>query len=452
MIKKIKWNNHKVLGDLELDFSKQDGSVYNTIILAGENGAGKTTILDTLAEFLNLGSFENFKYINYIAANIPYLITPSETNALFGFHKRRNELDGTIKNVNSNRNNNFNHITIDTADIRHYGFSYSKARSGFNTQKVRSSTIQQLDNEKYESDTKEDFNSIKQLLIDIDLQDSSELKNIVKKGLFTDYESFHQNTKLFRFENAFNSFFDTIKFKGINSNNPDEIQILFEKHGRDISVDNLSTGEKQVVFRGAHLLKNLNSMEEGIVLIDEPELSMHPKWQQKILQYYRNLFTKGKNQTVQMFFATHSEYVLKSALEDRENVLIIVLYDDNGTIKSKNITAPTILPSITSAETNYIAFGILSSDYHIELYAYLQNKTKKYTVKSCDNYIAAQSSLYNPVLHEKLDSFINQSRNKIAYKTLPTYIRNAIDHPDSSRTYTEDELRISTELLIELCR
>lgn len=42
MMSKIKWKNHSVLGNLELDFTKDDGGVYNTIILAGENGTGKT--------------------------------------------------------------------------------------------------------------------------------------------------------------------------------------------------------------------------------------------------------------------------------------------------------------------------------------------------------------------------------------------------------------------------
>ena len=41
MIRKIKWNNHDVLGSLELDFTKPDGSIYNTIVLAGENQLGK---------------------------------------------------------------------------------------------------------------------------------------------------------------------------------------------------------------------------------------------------------------------------------------------------------------------------------------------------------------------------------------------------------------------------
>lgn len=38
------------------------------------------------------------------------------------------------------------------------------------------------------------------------------------------------------------------------------------------------------------------------------------------------------------------------------------------------------------------------------------------------------------------------------YETLPTYVRNAIDHPDPAHRFTEQELRNSIELLIKLCR
>ena len=164
------------------------------------------------------------------------------------------------------------------------------------------------------------------------------------------------------------------------------------------------------LFSGiGNLLKNINSISGGIALIDEPEISMHPKWQQKVLQYYRGLFDKNGSQDVQMIIATHSEYVIRSALEDRDNVLIIVLSDDNGIIHSKNITTPTILPTITTAETNYLAFGILSVDYHIELYGYLQQKVARSlgkfscSVKECDTYITQQSE-YIVTLHEKLSS------------------------------------------------
>ena len=38
-IRKVKWQNHPVLGNLEMEFMKDDGTVYNNIILIGENGS-----------------------------------------------------------------------------------------------------------------------------------------------------------------------------------------------------------------------------------------------------------------------------------------------------------------------------------------------------------------------------------------------------------------------------
>ena len=337
-------------------------------------------------------------------------------------------------------------------DIRHYGVVYSKARSGFNTRKITSSTTEQLDTDKYEVDENDDFTLIKQLMVDIDIQDSTDWKRISKSKEKILFDEFERESREYRFANAFNGFFDTVKFKGIDHADRKEKKILFEKHGKDIEIDSLSTGEKQIIFRGAYLLKNAGNMSGGVILIDEPELSMHPKWQQKALQYYRNLFNKRGSQDVQILIATHSEYVLRAALQDRENTLVVVLNDVNGVIKPQKITAPISLPTVTAAETNYLAFGIASVDYHIELYGYLQYKNGDLSVLGCDQYIAAQTGVYDPNLHSKPSSFTNKQGKITNYQTLPTYIRNLIDHPKPNYTYTEEELKCSIELLRQLCK
>lgn len=58
--------------------------------------------------------------------------------------------------------------------------------------------------------------------------------------------------------------------------------ILFEKNGKLIQIDALSSGEKQIVYRGCFLLKDANAMNGAFVFIDEPEISLHPKWQMKV--------------------------------------------------------------------------------------------------------------------------------------------------------------------------
>ncbi len=445
MITKLKWKDHPILGNLELNFTNSSGKPYNTIVLAGENGTGKTTILETLSTFLNLGTINAFEYIDYNIENCIYHIYPqNERDANFGFHHRKNLSDNTEKYIHSNKNNSPDSIDNDLFDIRHYGFAYSKARSGFNTKKVTSTTTQQLDQNKYDNDEKDDFTSIKQLLVDIDEQDNSAWMKICTTHQGKTLEDFQISSKTYRFKKAFNNFFDKLQFQEIDNTSRDEKKIIFSKNGNNISIDDLSTGEKQIVFRGTQLLRNVNNMDNSIILIDEPELSMHPRWQDKILPYYRNLFTKNGIQSSQLIVATHSEYVLRSALKDKDNVLIIILNDDNGLITPKTVNVPGVLPTITAAETNYLAFNIASIDYHIELYGYLQMKERKPYIKDCDDFIF-NHPLFDSAKYGKASSY-----GRTQYNTLPTYIRNAIDHPDSGNRFTDDELRRSIEFLIQL--
>ena len=243
---------------------------------------------------------------------------------------------------------------------------------------------------------------------------------------------------------AIDNFFTKIKYEKVVDDG-NEKKILFNKNGNYVSIDTLSTGEKQIVFRGSYLLRNSNQLNGAAIMVDEPELSVHPKWQKNILKYYKDLFTQNNQQVAQIFMATHSEYVLEDALNNDHKNLTIIINDVNGVIQAKRIDAPSVLPSIMSAETNYLAFDIVSNNCHIELYGWLQQRESRFTVKSCDDFIK-NHQLYIPAVHGKGSSF-----GTTTYDTLSTFIRNAIDHPGPGQTFTERELRSSTELLIQLC-
>jgi len=55
-----------------------------------------------------------------------------------------------------------------------------------------------------------------------------------------------------------------------------------------MSISQLSSGEKQIVFRGSFLLKDKESSKGALILIDEPEISLHPNWQLKVLSFFKN--------------------------------------------------------------------------------------------------------------------------------------------------------------------
>ena len=214
-----------------------------------------------------------------------------------------------------------------------------------------------------------------------------------------------------------------------------------------IGIDELSTGEKQIVYRGAYCLRNNKVVENGVVLIDEPELSMHPRWQQKIMNYYRGLYEGDCGQSVQLFFATHSQYVISSAFEDRENVKIIILQEQHGQIVARDADE-VALPRNQASEVNYLAFGICSEDYFLSLYNLVQEISKSHghkdNISGCDSFIQNQADFDSKL--EKNDYY-----NGIEYHTLPTYIRNTISHPNQDRQFSSEDLKVAIVYLRHIC-
>ena len=89
-----------------------------------------------------------------------------------------------------------------------------------------------------------------------------------------------------KFKKLYNEFFIDKEFIEIND---DIFEPIFKdkKTGSLLKVNELSSGEKQIFFRGGSLLENIE--DNTIVLIDEPKTSLHPEWQQRILEFYKNI-------------------------------------------------------------------------------------------------------------------------------------------------------------------
>lgn len=90
--------------------------------------------------------------------------------------------------------------------------------------------------------------------------------------------------------------------------------------GEDLSKDFWSTGTKQIIDTAVPLIEI--KPKNAIILIDEPERSLYPNLQQKIIDFYTNL---GKD--CQFFFATHSP-IIASAFDPWE--IIELKFDENN--------------------------------------------------------------------------------------------------------------------------
>lgn len=115
--------------------------------------------------------------------------------------------------------------------------------------------------------------------------------------------------------NPFKLFIDTMN--SFISQTGDEKQFLISPEGKVgfktsfskkiISVQHLSSGEKQLLIFFANLIFAVDSKKTGIFVVDEPELSLHLSWQKMFVEK-----TMLINPNMQLIFATHSpEFVGK---------------------------------------------------------------------------------------------------------------------------------------------
>ena len=477
---KIKLENHIFFGNCEFDFTDGNGKIFDNIIVAGENGSGKTQLLNLIYDFSSLvmdapvRQEKRFFYLSCTESDFLVIKSlfdkdgelsyPGELLIIKDFSKPSYSWQrysvyyhyDNKQSQNATKKFNSNEFFENDQIKQQLGAIFSTVEINYNPNIISNRTAKEID-EKFQKCLKSGDDlatEIQQLLIDIETNDAIDVSDWVKNNPGTVVPENIQQKRMKRFTKAFSAIFSNLNFNGAYSVDG-KIKVLFEKLGKKIDISELSSGEKQIVFRGSFLLQNQQSTKGCLVLIDEPEISMHPLWQTKIFDYYRNLFIDDNGQTSQIFMATHSQYVLGSAL-NKQDVLILALKNTSGGVRIDKITAPFVLPIPTSAELNYFIFNIISIDYHIQLYGYLQNLIKNNkgwkfcSVKKCDDYILSHSC-YDARIHEKKQQS-QYNGNSTEYNTLPTYLRNLIDHPELNYGIDEEELAISIKLLIDICR
>ncbi|HAV5935129.1 TPA: ATP-binding protein [Acinetobacter baumannii] len=110
------------------------------------------------------------------------------------------------------------------------------------------------------------------------------------------------------------------------------IDIKFNKNNRSFYLTESSSGELSLIF---NLLSIAGEIEnDSLILIDEPEISLHPKWQSDFLPLLSKMFSNY--QGCHFIIATHSPQILSST--SNKNVFIINLEDSNKLIKGEEIS------------------------------------------------------------------------------------------------------------------
>lgn len=231
--------------------------------------------------------------------------------------------------------------------------------------------------------------------------------------------------------------------------------LLLSDNGISTSVSEKGTGMQRAlalsliqVYAGV-LDNEENTLSKPIMFfIDEPETFLHPKAQDKLIDSLNKISEK-----YQVFITTHSPYLLKK-FDSRTQQINIFSKDDDGMnfVSDKRELNLFGTSSPTIGEINYTAFGVNSVEFHNELYGFIQAKAidedeKNYYENNFEDWLVnkdiAQTKDYCRLLKD--------GNTKLEQKTLPTFIRNIIHHPENpNNSYAAEELEQSIGLLLNI--
>ena len=307
-IKNLHIKEYNGLENLDINFESK-GKVLDLIVLAGINGSGKTRVLESVLDF-----FYKIEMFYKSQNKIELFYEEIENESI----KTAGNIDVFYNELKNGAKGAF--LSPKYLEIKKILKKFPKiiyVPTEINFQKVQ----------KAQTNFKKEYSFI-------NIVDSYEIKDIpsyiatriskvaneeenltmgqVRKKVFAEINGIFKILEL------------DVKLSEI-SKDENSMPIFTDSSGKKFGINELSSGEKQLFLRT--LAIKMLEPENSIIMIDEPELSLHPKWQQKIVDVYRKI---GRNN--QIILATHSPHILGSV--EKENIILLEK-NENGIVKVK---------------------------------------------------------------------------------------------------------------------
>lgn len=455
-LKNISITNYKLFNQEFIieNFNIPDGANKGTglTIIVGENGCGKTTILDSIAismldykaESFNIYDFNEFnKDVNIsFYSNEEFDVKGTMPNSDFkaiGFNFNAKLRNRTQKNYL---------LTPVVYDQQYISNNPDKPKKGspdlrlsvnnpFSGKRFNETDILYLDKNRLFQTKSGTYNNTRfdRLMNDFNFQYikksntiedlNIELNNKVKKDKI-------ENTFL---ENAIKEF-ETISgyhvwLDFIDNYRPfkNSSFVLKENNNIQIPLSSIGSGFEMIfsLIYSYYLAKQ--NGKKMIIMIDEPELHLHPDIQKKFVDFLLEI-----SKDTQIILTTHSPILVKQLMYN-EFIKSIVIHND----KTISTISDLKLTYLSSNEINYIAFGLATEEYHNELYEEIKSLNgSNLGIKEFDNqfFVATKNQ-------QKLYPWKNNP-NQVS---IHTFIRNQIHHRKDNGEAKYDDLKSSIEFM-----
>lgn len=421
-IQKLQLTNLGRFDNLEVDFAPTEDYPSNVTVFIGNNGAGKTSILDALATSLSWfvarlrtekGSGTPIEELNIInnapTASISLQLCDdiqAKSEAVSSSYQwtlvktrkgrkseRASNLSQLSKLVDNYRQNLTDNDSASLPLIAYYPVERSvldiplKIRNKHNFDQIdgydsalnqgvdfrrffewfreREDIENEEENRNYElvlNGGLDDFLEVDNLInkykekIDssdeIDINSTIEIFELINKtsAYLKKAEDEYQDKQLNAVRTAITAFMPNLS--NIRVQRKPRLHMAVDKNGQSLNVLQLSQGEKSLMALVGDIARRLAMMNpelddplqgDGIILIDEVDMHLHPSWQRNLVQRFTDTFPK-----CQIVLSTHSPLVIS----DQKDILVYLL--NNGEIGA--------LPPLYGEDVNTVLLEVMDTD------------------------------------------------------------------------------------------
>ncbi len=324
------------------------GFNQNLNVLIGINGAGKSSLLDAIGYSINRLILEVIVSGSgsFLPKDVDILSTQNELDISSDFFLSENQTHSTTvqRKLNDNRGLSYTlsnvfikhdsqgkEILTDTTELPVFGY-YPTNRNFNDTQNTRTNNARTNQYNKNYSRFQTylnclnniiDYNSLSEWLLEqMNIQNQERINKKDFGYEINSIKAINRTLKIF-FEELHER--EYVEVKTSRSQYNQSQTIVFSSKGSDTEFNLLSSGEKLIlgtvldlsfkcILANPQLENPMNAF--GIVLIDEIELHLHPKWQLNVINAFRTTFPN-----IQFFFATHSPLVVANC--KNENLWVL---------------------------------------------------------------------------------------------------------------------------------
>lgn len=205
----------------------------------------------------------------------------------------------------------------------------------------------------------------------------------------------------------------------------DRARATYSKAGSILQVRNKNTGSGlSYVISIVAMVLSLSISQPNCIptfIIENPEIHLHPHAQVELMR-----FLMFMSKFCQVIIETHSDHIIKNVIDNGGQVIKLANFEP----VYYNKKTRTILPTTTIGEIKWTIFDLPTIDFHTSVYAYLQYKYGVTSVNLLDdNFRRTNTFKHNKKIYDTRCKRYGNKGLVSKYETLPTYIRNVIDHP-----------------------